>query len=138
MIWQEVAYVLTVKIQSAKSVVGLIVLMKTLKKLRSAKIIIAVQNVGGESMNNEMTTDNMSNEEVIEVLKGMGFCCNFDRTTLKEREALDLAIKLLEKRPQGEWRFDGWGTYCSECGYRPKIGGGKFCSECGAKMSNSV
>jgi hypothetical protein len=42
--------------------------------------------------------------------------------------------KPYEERPQGEWKFDGWGTYCSECGYRPKLGGGKFCSECGADM----
>lgn len=39
-----------------------------------------------------------------------------------------------ETRPQGEWEFDGWGTYCSECGYRPKIGGGNFCPNCGADM----
>ena len=53
-------------------------------------------------MNSEMTTDNMSNEEVIEVLKGIVFN-GFDRTTRKERQALDLAIKALEERPQGEW-----------------------------------
>ena len=46
-------------------------------------------------MNNEMTTDNMSNEEVIEALKGIVFG-GFDRTTPKERQALDLAIKALE------------------------------------------
>lgn len=51
-------------------------------------------------MNNEMTTENMSNEEVIEILKGMVFY-SFDRTTPKERQALDLAIKSLEERPQG-------------------------------------
>ena len=49
-------------------------------------------------MNNEMTTDNMSNEEVIEVLKGIVFN-GFDRTTRKERQALDLAIKALEEHP---------------------------------------
>ena len=53
-------------------------------------------------MNNEMTTDNMSNEEVIEVLKGLVFG-SFDRTTRKERQALDLAIKALQERPQGKW-----------------------------------
>ena len=53
-------------------------------------------------MNNEMTTDNMSNEEVIEALKGIVFG-GFDRTTPKERQALDLAIKTLEERPQGEF-----------------------------------
>lgn len=41
--------------------------------------------------------------------------------------------KAREEQPQGEWKFD-WSTYCSECGYRPKIGGGNFCSNCGAKM----
>lgn len=53
-------------------------------------------------MNNEMTTDNMSNEEVIEVLKGLVFG-SFDRTTRKERQALDLAIKVLEDRQEGKW-----------------------------------
>ena len=54
-------------------------------------------------MNNEMTTDNMSNEEVIEVLKGIVFG-GFDRTTRKERQALDLAIKALkEERPRDVW-----------------------------------
>ena len=53
-------------------------------------------------MNNEMTTDNMSNEEVIEVLKGMVFG-SFDRTTRKERQALDLAIKSLEEPEQGKF-----------------------------------
>lgn len=52
-------------------------------------------------MNNEMTTEYMSNEEVIEVLKGIVFN-SFDRTTRKERQALDLAIKVLE-RAQGKW-----------------------------------
>ena len=58
-------------------------------------------------MNNEMTTDNMSNEEVIEVLKGIVFG-GFDRTTRKERQALDLAIKALEERPQGEMTDEVW------------------------------
>ena len=53
-------------------------------------------------MSNEMTTDNMSNEEVIEVLKGIVFN-GFDRTTPKERQALHLAIKELEERPQSDW-----------------------------------
>ena len=52
-------------------------------------------------MNNEMTTEYMSNEEVIEVLKGLVFG-SFDRTTRKERQALDLAIKVLEEK-QGKW-----------------------------------
>lgn len=52
-------------------------------------------------MSNEMTTDNMSSEEVIEVLKGIVFN-SFDRTTPKERQALHLAIKSLAERPQGD------------------------------------
>ena len=53
-------------------------------------------------MNNEMTTDKpMSNEEVIEILKGIVFN-SFDRTTPKERQALVLAFKSLEERPQGD------------------------------------
>ena len=53
-------------------------------------------------MNNEMTTDNMSNEEVIDILKGIVFN-GFDRTTSKERQALHLAIKALEEdRPTGD------------------------------------
>lgn len=50
------------------------------------------------------------------------------------KKGFEAARKQFE-RPHGEWLFDGWGTCCSECGYRPKIGGGKFCSECGADMS---
>jgi hypothetical protein len=53
-------------------------------------------------MSNEMTTDNMSNEEVIETLKGIVFN-GFDRTTRKERQALDLAIRVLTEKPQGEF-----------------------------------
>ena len=46
-------------------------------------------------------------------------------------------VEVRDNKPkQGEWIFDGWGTYCSECGYRPKIGCGKFCSECGVQMKN--
>ena len=66
-------------------------------------------------MTDNMTTDNMSNEEVIETLKGIVFN-GFDRTTRKERQALDLAIKALEDID--EWRkltavcaFDGYVIY---------------------------
>ena len=32
-------------------------------------------------------------------------------------------VEVRDNKPkQGEWIFDGWGTYCSECGDRPKIG----------------
>ena len=95
-------------------------------------------------MNNEMTTDNMSNEEVIEVLKGIVFG-GFDRTTRKERQALDLAIKALEERPQGEWiTYDVDITphplHCKNCGWsnhhikNEYIKEFKVCPDCGARM----
>lgn len=100
-------------------------------------------------MNNEITTDNMSNEEVIEVLKGLVFG-SFDRTTRKERQALDLAIKALEERPHGKWIYinkedkkKGFGGYCSICKCDMPIGindwkqeyyESKYCPNCGAKM----
>ena len=40
----------------------------------------------------------MSKEEMIDILKGLVFG-TFDRTTAKEREALDMAIKVLEQEP---------------------------------------
>ena len=43
----------------------------------------------------ELTTPKMSHEEMIDTLKGLVFG-TFDRTTAKEREALDLAISVLE------------------------------------------
>lgn len=44
----------------------------------------------------ESETIRMTDEEMIDTLKGLVFG-TFDRTTRKEREALDLAIKVLEK-----------------------------------------
>lgn len=94
-------------------------------------------------MNNEMTTDKpMSNEEVIEVLKGIVFN-GFDRTTRKERQALDLAIKSLEERPHGEWIEGNNGNIkCNKCGAEirysylanNKPDYPKFCCDCGADM----
>ena len=66
-------------------------------------------------MNNKMTTEYMSNEEVIEVLKGLVFG-SFDRTTRKERQALDFAIKALEERPQGEPVIK-----CQDCKHQVKV-----------------
>ena len=92
-------------------------------------------------MSNEMTTDNMSNEEVIEVLKGIVFN-SFDRTTAKERQALHLAIKALEERPQGEWiivKDEKWGDNV-KCPFCEKELAGtdlNFCCKCGAKLIGS-
>lgn len=41
-------------------------------------------------------------------------------------------------RPQGKWIFDGCTTYCSECGYKPKLGGDNYCPNCGAKMTKDT
>ena len=46
----------------------------------------------------ELSTLKMSHNEMIETLKGLVFG-TFDRTTPKEREALDMAIKKLEQEP---------------------------------------
>lgn len=86
-------------------------------------------------MNSEMTTDNMSNEEVIEVLKGIVFN-GFDRTTRKERQALDLAIKALEDRPQGEWIEQKNYPFCYKCNQcgTENTHKANFCENCGADM----
>lgn len=95
-------------------------------------------------MSNEMTTDNMSNEEVIEVLKGLVFN-SFDRTTSKERQALHLAIRALEEQPQGKWKETGYETgalgityrqtQCSNCGWEHALPmWWNFCPNCGADM----
>lgn len=47
-----------------------------------------------EQMN--LSTPKMSNEEIIDTLKGLVFG-SFDRTTSKEREAVDMVIKELEQ-----------------------------------------
>ena len=48
-------------------------------------------------MTNELMTEPMQMEEVIDTLKGLVFG-TFNRTTAKEREALDVAIKVLEQQ----------------------------------------
>ena len=91
-----------------------------------------------------MTTDNMSNEEVIEVLKGIVFN-GFDRTTRKERQALHIAIKALKERPQGEWLINrvAFHLTCPFCGcnlraLKSEVFEGdfdyNFCPNCGADM----
>ena len=47
-------------------------------------------------MTRDMDTIKMSYEEMIDTLKGLVFG-TFDRTTAKERDALDMAIKALEQ-----------------------------------------
>lgn len=59
----------------------------------------------------------MSKEEMIDTLKGLVFG-TFDRTTAKEREALDMAIKALEKEIPKCVKVEKWiNTYCPNgCG----------------------
>ena len=49
----------------------------------------------------------MSKEEMIDTLKGLVFG-TFDRTTAKEREALDMAIKALEDKGYEQGYKDGY------------------------------
>lgn len=49
----------------------------------------------------EQNTPKMTHDEMIDVLKGLVFG-TFDRTTAKEREALDMAISALSEN-KGEW-----------------------------------
>ena len=78
----------------------------------------------------------MTNKEAIEVLKEE-WRVNAEIFGKQFDEALDLAIKALEERPQGEWiADDDWGNcHCSRCGeennHMPK-----YCEKCGAKMKN--
>ena len=44
---------------------------------------------------NEYTSEIMTMEEMIDTLKGLVFN-SFDRTTVKERQALDMAIRALK------------------------------------------
>lgn len=49
--------------------------------------------------------------------------------------ALEVIDNLPSAEKRGKWIFDGCGTSCSECGYRPKLSGGwNYCPVCGARM----
>lgn len=92
----------------------------------------------------------MTNKEAIEVIKSMGLI--IDATTSRTRrkpiyEALTLAIKALEDRPQGEWipTVIDTGLFersvcrewqCSNCGEVVKMKY-PFC-HCGAKMTKEA
>lgn len=59
---------------------------------------------------------------------------------LKQKEAYDLAIKALEKRPQGEWKETDFPESalceCSVCGFDLGAYSFNFCPNCGADMRN--
>lgn len=81
----------------------------------------------------------MSKEEMIDTLKGLVFG-TFDRTTAKEREALDLAIKELEQaRPIGKWKKISPAkiyecTNCYQMIMTDDIDCYNYCHQCGADM----
>ena len=143
MIWQEVACVLIVKIQSARTVVGLTVAMKTLKKLRSAKImnkdLISREWIrkmveeyrlkqaydARDEMRNTMVDwieEDIDSAPIVEVYTEEDM---LNATS----NGYDIARRLYE-RPQGEWILiddvddpeDRLNRYkCSECGRIIKI-----------------
>lgn len=87
----------------------------------------------------EYNTPKMTHDEMIDTLKGLGFRA-FDRMTAKEREALDMAIEVLEQEPKtGRWI--GVNPFvdtmmCSECGENiiSEEFKSNYCPNCGAKM----
>ena len=93
----------------------------------------------------------MTNKEAIEEIKSMGLIIDAATSGTRRKsiyEALTLAIKALEERPQGEWSNESKDSLlCSACGkrvYKPFIGGfptertshyyPNFCAFCGADM----
>lgn len=73
----------------------------------------------------------MTNKEAIRVLKAIKEHPSMGVYLPDEYEALDLAIKALEERPQGEW-IDYNNTFykCPECGYLLE----KCCPHCQNKV----
>ena len=81
----------------------------------------------------------MNNKEAIEILKSISVYDIYPKSASEEtKQAIDLAIKALEERPQGEWIttrtmiHDG-NPYCSICD-EENIIRTKFCPNCGADM----
>ena len=74
----------------------------------------------------------MTNEDAINILKNR---LNTYYCSDEDLEALDLAIKALEEKPQGKW-ITVYDTYniCSVCDYKTVFDNYKFCPNCGADM----
>ena len=74
----------------------------------------------------EQNTPKMTHDEMIDTLKGLVFG-TFDRTTAKEREALDMAIKALQKdipikvakskEPRFGMGYEYYDWVCPTCGW---------------------
>lgn len=82
-----------------------------------------------------MNDDLISRRAVLELAKDIIFKYP-DGTEYKHRCIdPDDVRKLPSAEKRGKWVFDGCGTSCSECGYRPKLSGGwNYCPVCGARM----
>ena len=95
-----------------------------------------------------ITSPQMTNNEIIDTLKGLVFG-SFDRTTSKEREALNMAIEALEGQT-GNWIEYGinkdstHSICCDQCGGKIKSKGHahsvytantyEYCPHCGSHM----
>ena len=93
----------------------------------------------------------MTNKEAIYIINNR---LNTYYCTDEDLQALDLAVKALEERPQGEWIYTdkedkkkGYGGYCSVCKCDMPIGmidwkleyyESKFCPNCGAYMKGGT
>ena len=84
----------------------------------------------------------MTYKEAIEILKAHGSiydCCKEDHEV---NEAIHLAIKALEARPQGEWIYKDFDEetgiknsyFCSKCDCPQSQVYINFCGNCGADM----
>lgn len=85
----------------------------------------------------------MTNKEALEILK-TEWDINAEIFDTNFHEALELAIKVLEERPQGEWKHNNFDEhYCNKCGHyalwSEEADGyyevqSNFCPNCGADM----
>ncbi len=76
----------------------------------------------------------ITKEEAIKYLEWVRPIKPYSLNRIKVQQAIDLAIKALEERPQGEWKLYGMIYYCSECGHACGESGDNFCGNCGADM----
>ena len=90
----------------------------------------------------------MTREEALMWLRDITYSA-FDRTTAKERQAVQMAIEALQDRPKGEWieKYNGngwndfWDYACSHCGKKYEradavLYHANFCPNCGARMES--
>lgn len=85
----------------------------------------------------------MTNKEAIEIFKNIlsDNWCGFASVNIAE--ALDLAIKALEEKPQGEWiivKDEKYGdnVKCPFCGKELAGTDLNFCCKCGAQMKGGA